>query len=114
MVEYFHDKQEERKTMQTWHKELNFDNTDTLTNALFAEDSVFFDIETTGFSPANTTLYLIGCARRKGNIICIDQFFADTPDEEHLILAAFLELLKPYRTLITFNGLGFEGARSSA
>ena len=108
MVEYFHDKQEERKTMQTWHKELNFDNTDTLTNALFAEDSVFFDIETTGFSPANTTLYLIGCARRKGNLICIDQFFADTPDEEHLILAAFLELLKPYRTLITFNGLGFD------
>ena len=48
--------------MQTWHKELNFDNTDTLTNALFAEDSVIFDIETTGFSPANTTLYLIGCA----------------------------------------------------
>ena len=108
MVEYFHDKQEERKTMQTWHKELNFDNTDTLTNALFAEDSVFFDIETTGFSPANTSLYLIGCARRKGNIICIDQFFADTPDEEHLILAAFLELSKPYRTLITFNGLGFD------
>lgn len=94
--------------MQTWHKELNFDNTDTLTNALFAEDSVFFDIETTGFSPANTTLYLIGCARRKGNIICIDQFFADTPDEERLILSAFLELLKPYRTLITFNGLGFD------
>ena len=108
MVEYFHDKQEERKTMQTWHKELNFDNTDTLTNALFAEDSVFFDIETTGFSPANTTLYLIGCARRKGNLICIDQFFADTPDEERLILSAFLELLKPYRTLITFNGLGFD------
>ena len=44
MVEYFHDKQEERKTMQTWHKELNFDNTDTLTNALFAEDSVFASI----------------------------------------------------------------------
>ena len=94
--------------MQTWHKELNFDNTDTLTNALFAEDSVFFDIETTGFSPVNTSLYLIGCARRKGNLICIDQFFADTPDEERLILSAFLELLKPYRTLITFNGLGFD------
>ncbi|HBH99680.1 MAG TPA: elongation subunit of DNA-dependent DNA polymerase [Lachnospiraceae bacterium] len=108
MVEYFHDKQEERKTMQTWHKELNFDNTNSLTNALFAEDSVFFDIETTGFSPVNTSLYLIGCARRKGNLICIDQFFADTPDEERLILSAFLELLKPYRTLITFNGLGFD------
>lgn len=94
--------------MQTWHKELHFENTDALTNAVFAEDAVFFDIETTGFSPANTTLYLIGCARRKGNIICIDQFFADTPDEERLILAAFLELLKPYRTLITFNGLGFD------
>ena len=77
-------------------------------NASFDDEFVFFDIETTGFSPANTTLYLIGCARRKGNIICIDQFFADTPDEERLILSAFLELLKPYRTLITFNGLGFD------
>lgn len=52
--------------MQTWHKELNFDNTNSLTNALFAEDSVFFDIETTGFSPVNTSLYLIGLCQKKG------------------------------------------------
>ena len=44
----------------------------------------------------------------KGNIICIDQFFCWHPDEEHLIPCCFLELLKPYRTLITFNGLGFD------
>ena len=84
MVEYFHDKQEERKTMQTWHKELNFDNTDTLTNALFAEDSVFFDIETTGFSPANTTLYLIGCAgRRTSDPVCFFRIVKTIPDTDH-------------------------------
>ena len=35
--------------MQTWHKELNFDNTDTLTNALFAEDSVFLILKPPDF-----------------------------------------------------------------
>ncbi len=94
--------------MQTWHKELNFDNTNSLYKCFICRGFCIFDIETTGFSPVNTSLYLIGCARRKGNLICIDQFFADTPDEERLILSAFLELLKPYRTLITFNGLGFD------
>ena len=41
MIEYFHDKQEERKTMQTWHKELNFDNTDTLT-MLYLQRILYF------------------------------------------------------------------------
>ena len=99
--------------MITIEKKLQLPDTYPLERIGKLEDLLFFDIETTGFSPANTTLYLIGCARRKGNLICIDQFFADTPDEERLILSAFLELLKPYRTLITFNGLGFEGSRLS-
>lgn len=94
--------------MKTVHKEIPFADYDTLTKEIFTENSIFFDIETTGFSPAHTSLYLIGCARRSGSIICIDQFFAEHPDEEKLILSAFLELLKQYDTIITFNGIGFD------
>lgn len=94
--------------MQTWHQEVPFENRDPLVQSIFTEDSIFFDIETTGFSPSNTSLYLIGCVSRRGAVICIDQFFADTPKEEKNLLIAFLEMLGPYRTTITFNGLGFD------
>lgn len=94
--------------MKTIHKEIPYTAADELTNELFTEGSIFFDIETTGFSPAHTSLYLIGCARRAGSYLCIDQFFAEHKKEEKLILNAFLELLRPYDTIITFNGIGFD------
>ena len=39
---------------------------------------------------------MIGCARKKGKYICIDQFFAEKPSEEKLIISAFIEILKKY------------------
>ncbi|MGN0342009.1 MAG: ribonuclease H-like domain-containing protein [Roseburia sp.] len=94
--------------MKTIHKELLFQKKDKMTLELFTADSIFFDIETTGFSPAHSSLYLIGCARRSGDYLCVDQFFAENSQEEKLILNAFLELLKQYQTIITFNGIGFD------
>lgn len=94
--------------MKTIHKEIPFQTEHTLTREMFTDSSLFFDIETTGFSPAHTSLYLIGCVRRSGSYICIDQFFAEKPAEEKLILVAFLELMKTCDTIITFNGIGFD------
>ena len=51
---------------------------------------------------------MIGCARRSGKYICCDQFFAEKPEEEKLVLSAFLEILKQYDTIISFNGIGFD------
>ncbi len=79
-----------------------------LTQKFFTESSLFFDIETTGFSPSHTYVYLIGCASRKGSMICITQFFAENPQEEEQILSAFLQTLSKFNNLITFNGLGFD------
>ena len=62
--------------MKTTHKELTFESKDKLTFELFTERSIFFDIETTGFSSAYTNVYLIGCAYRLGNMIYIDQFYS--------------------------------------
>ena len=52
-----------------------------LTNELFDEESIFFDIETTGFSPANSSIYLIGCLRKQGEQLIIDQFFAENKED---------------------------------
>lgn len=94
--------------MITWHDELTFDFTESMTDRHFTEDAIFFDIETTGFSPARSQLYLIGCATRKGSLLCIDQFFAESENEEAEILHVFFSLLKQYHTIISFNGIGFD------
>ncbi len=94
--------------MKTIHKEEVYVRQDLLTDQLFDDHSIFFDIETTGFSPKQTSLYMIGCAGKKDGLVCIDQFFAEKPDEEKQVLLAFLELLKQYNTIISFNGVGFD------
>lgn len=94
--------------MKTIQKKLSFTQNSLLTQEIFTEKSIFFDIETTGFSPAHTHLYLIGCARRQGAGVCVDQFFAEQYAEEEVILSAFLELIHPYDTIITYNGIGFD------
>ena len=44
--------------MITWHEELPFDFSSAVIRRFFTEDAIFFDIETTGFSPAHSNLYL--------------------------------------------------------
>lgn len=79
-----------------------------LTNHIFSEDAVFFDIETTGFSPIASTIYLIGSLRRSGSTLIIDQFFAESQEEERELLENFTNLLKGYKTILSFNGVGFD------
>ena len=94
--------------MITWHEELTFDFSDPVSNEVFTENCIFFDIETTGFSPARTDLYLIGCATRRGSLLCIDQFFSENAADQKNVLSAFLDLLSGYDTILTFNGIGFD------
>lgn len=94
--------------MITWENEIPFQPATPLTEKLFTESSLFFDIETTGFSSAHTQVYLIGCAVRKGAVVYITQFFSEHSTDEISILNAFANLLYNYDTTITFNGLGFD------
>lgn len=79
-----------------------------LTNELFDENCIFFDIETTGFSPSSSIIYLIGCLHRKNDQLIIDQFFAETKDDEKIVLEQFMEFLSKYKTIVSFNGIGFD------
>ena len=68
--------------MKHIQKEQLYIKQNALTNQIFGEDCIFFDIETTGFSPTTSSIYLIGCLRRKGELIIIDQFFAESKDDD--------------------------------
>ncbi len=74
------------------------------------ETSLFLDIETTGLSPASTTLYMIGMAAMNGDgqNWRLIQWMAENREEEPLLLAEFLRFLEPYDTLIHFNGTTFD------
>ena len=94
--------------MKIWENTLTAPELGSSGARLLAEDSMLFDIETTGFSAAYTTLYLIGTIRRKDDLLVLTQYFADTPDEEPQLLAHFFEDLTGIRTLVSYNGDGFD------
>lgn len=94
--------------MKHVQKEELFIPQSNLSNQIFTENSIFFDIETTGFSPSNSIIYLIGCMRREKDKIIIDQFLAEHKEDEEQILISFLKILECKNTIISFNGIGFD------
>lgn len=68
----------------------------------------FFDIETTGLSADISSLYLIGAISFRQNKPVLTQWFADDYTSEKEILTSFSEYLKPFTTLIHYNGSTFD------
>ena len=75
---------------------------------LFFESDILFDIETTGLSPRNSHIYMIGLGYRIGDFIHIKLFYASCKEEEPEILTAFIDTVKDYKRIITFNGDTFD------
>ncbi|MCI9176743.1 MAG: ribonuclease H-like domain-containing protein [Lachnospiraceae bacterium] len=94
--------------MKTWQTTFTPAAGNPYIKEYFTPTSIFFDIETTGFSAARNQVYMIGYALQTDGKIRITQLFAECPDQEQEILSAFLELLPQYDTLISFNGTGFD------
>ncbi len=71
---------------------------------------MLFDIETTGFSPETTSLYLIGAMYYDSSINkwIMKQFFNDDGLSENAILEAFMKFTTNYSYIIHFNGDGFD------
>ena len=77
----------------------------------FSEDNIcFIDIETTGLSRTKNMIYLIGILYFDETLRMwiLEQFFADTKDDEKSILEAFLNRFENFNKLITFNGNSFD------
>lgn len=94
--------------MKIWTTELPSMLGNPYTEKYFTPSSVFFDIETTGFSPSGSQIYMIGYAAWERGKPCITQMFLEHPSEEPKLLSAFLKRLSQCSTLISFNGIGFD------
>ncbi len=77
-------------------------------SGLIPENGAFLDIETTGLSPRSAGLYLIGAAYKSDRGWRCRQWFADSQLQEMELLAACREFLRPYSSLIHFNGTTFD------
>ena len=55
------------------------------------ENSLFFDIETTGLSSKNSMIYLIGAGVYNNGFYTIYQWFAQNSEEEKIILNSFID-----------------------
>lgn len=68
-----------------------------------------FDIETLGLNPSIAPMVLAGIVTFEGNNQCVvTQYFAETPEEEHLVLNCLKEDFKEIDYLLTFNGKHFD------
>ena len=61
------------------------------------DEVVFFDIETTGFSPETTVLYMIGCIYCQQDRLICTQWFAENKDSQKEVLIAFMEFISNYK-----------------
>ena len=69
---------------------------------------LFFDIETTGLKKETTGLYLMGCGYFDGEDYCIKQWLSEGALDEREILEEFAVFAGGFKTLIHFNGDGFD------
>lgn len=89
-------------------QKLSLENSIQLPEKYNKQDVLFFDIETTGFAPATTILYLIGCVYYDNDSYYITQWYADTPDAQTDVINAFLTFTHKYKYLFHYNGNGFD------
>ena len=81
-----------------------------ITSAALPEGTLFFDIETTGFSPDSSHLYMIGCSFIQDGVWQIIQWFDETKTDagERLLLEAFARTASRSDYCISFNGATFD------
>ena len=81
---------------------------DKLAGRYGGEKVVMFDLETTGFSPKNAFIYIIGINLKMADGWHILQLFNDDGKSEPEMLKYFMDLLKDKTAIFHFNGSSFD------
>lgn len=89
--------------MKIIEKEIQITDTSALT-----KNSVFFDIETTGFSRQTARIYLIGTLEIGEDKNIFRQYLTECQADEKVLLKKFLDQIKNKDKLISFNGDSFD------
>lgn len=72
------------------------------------EQTLFFDIETTGLSADTSYIYLIGIIRRRNHQLVLTQWFSNGPEEEEGLIEKFAEIVSGFSLLVHYNGNSFD------
>lgn len=75
---------------------------------LIPENSIFYDIETTGFKRNRDRIYLIGTLAKINGKFILKQYLTESQEEEKILIKKFLEDIEGFETLISFNGEAFD------
>lgn len=71
-------------------------------------DTIFFDIETTGFHRKHSSISIIGYVLIKGNSIVLGQILLQSPIEEKEALLTFKDIISSGKLLVHYNGSSFD------
>lgn len=72
------------------------------------DDSIFFDIETTGLNAKYDKIISINTLVKSNNKIYIYQFFSDSDVDEKKIIKEFISLIYNKKYIVTYNGNSFD------
>lgn len=75
---------------------------------LIPENSIFLDIETTGFSRVYNQIYLIGLLGKIKDEFVFYQFLTEDSSEEKNIILESGKIINQFENIITFNGDSFD------
>lgn len=90
------------------HKQVIQSDQLPFSEAYFPDNTIFFDIETTGLSHRASHLYMIGAICREDGQLLLIQWFLQKPAEEKEVLQQFSQLLNLCKTVIHYNGQTFD------
>lgn len=72
------------------------------------KEVVFMDIETTGLSSEHNYIYMIGMAYKDNDNWVLRQLMTEKASDEKELLETFISAIKPFKTLIHYNGNTFD------
>ncbi len=72
------------------------------------DNSVFFDIETTGLSPKYNKIISINALLYSNNTAYMYQFFSESDNDEKSLIEEFITLISNKKYIITYNGNTFD------
>lgn len=71
-------------------------------------NSIFLDIETTGFNRTFNQIYLMGTLAKEGENYIFRQYLTNSKADEKELLKLNIDLINKYESVITFNGDNFD------
>ncbi len=91
-------------------KDINTEVLDRLPQMLGCDkkEILFLDIETTGLSPRDSALYMVGFAFFDGVRWQVKQLLAENASQEEALLSAFSDLSRAYKVIVHYNGDRFD------